>query len=150
MDMADLVTRAANTLVAAAVTDSWEAVRREFARLFGRGQPDPAAGRRLDATRDQLLAAPTDGIPRVREELAGEWAVRLRDLLDDAPGLEAGLRELIARIQAGSPVELVNTDYSVSAGRDVAIRADRGSVAAGVIHGNVAPPGPQVPDPGRS
>jgi hypothetical protein len=35
-------------------------------------------------------------------------------------------------------------------GRDVNIRADRGGVAAGVIQGNVALPGPTRPGPAAS
>lgn len=58
MDISSLVALAGNTLVAAAVTDAWETARHGFARLFGRGKPDPAMERRLEATRSQLAAAP--------------------------------------------------------------------------------------------
>ena len=34
-----LAALAGNTVVAAAVTDAWEAARRGFARLLGRGDP---------------------------------------------------------------------------------------------------------------
>jgi hypothetical protein len=40
-------------------------------------------------------------------------------------------------------------DHAVAAGRDLSIHADGGGIAAGVIHGNVAPPGPTVPGPGN-
>ena len=58
MSISDLATVAGNSLVAAAVTDAWEAARHGFARLFGRGEPDPAMERRLTVTRSQLTAAP--------------------------------------------------------------------------------------------
>ena len=45
------------------------------------------------------------------------------------------------KIQAALPAGVVSAaGHAVAAGRDVNIRADRGGVAAGVIHGNVAPP----------
>ena len=54
-----LAALAGNTVVAAATTDAWEAARRKFARLLGRGDPDKtkAAERRLEDTRDQLTKA---------------------------------------------------------------------------------------------
>jgi hypothetical protein len=39
--------------------------------------------------------------------------------------------------------------HSVAAGRDVKITASNGGTAAGVIHGNVAPPGPTRPGPAQ-
>ena len=39
------------------------------------------------------------------------------------------------------------SDHAVTAGHDVNVRADGGSVAAGVIYGNVTPPGPTPPGP---
>ena len=58
-----LAVTAANTLVAAAVTDAWEAARRGFLRLFGRDDPAKAelADRRLAAAHDELAAAADGG-----------------------------------------------------------------------------------------
>jgi hypothetical protein len=39
-----LAALAGNTVVAAATTDVWEAARRGFARLLGRGDPDRTIG----------------------------------------------------------------------------------------------------------
>lgn len=148
MDISSLAALAGNTLVAAAVTDAWETARHRFARLFGRGEPDPVTERRLEATRSQLAAAPADGLDQVQADLAGQWALRLADLLDEDPGAEAKLRALVEEIGALLPADAASaTGHSVAAGRDVNIRADRGSVAAGVIHGNIAPPGPTGPGP---
>ena len=45
-----LAALAGNTVVAAATTDAWEAARRGFARLLGRGDPDrTSTGRRRRA-----------------------------------------------------------------------------------------------------
>ena len=149
MDITSLTALAGNTLVAAAVTDAWETARHRFARLFGRGKPDPATERRLEATCSQLAAAPADGLEQVQADLAGQWALRLADLLEEDPGAETELRALVEEIGALLPGgEASAIGHSVAAGRDVSIRADRGSVAAGVIHGNVAPPGPTGPGPG--
>ena len=148
MDITSLTALAGNTLVAAAVTDAWETARHRFARLFCRGKPDPATERRLEATRSQLAAAPPDSLEQVRADLAGRWALRLADLLDDDPGAEVELRELVEEIGALLPGGAVSAvGHSVAAGRDVNIRADRGSIATGVIHGNVALPGPTGPGP---
>lgn len=55
--------------------------------------------------------------------------------LVDAAGSAAGKYQVSA------------SDHAVAAGRDMNITASGGSVAAGVIHGNVAPPGPTPPGP---
>jgi hypothetical protein len=83
----------------------------------------------------------------VQADLASQWALRLTDLLED-PGAEAELRALVEEIRAMLPAGAVSAvDRAVAAGGDVNVRADRGSVAAGVIHGNVAPLGPTGPGP---
>lgn len=79
------------------------------------------------------------------------WEGRFADLLDEDPGVEADLRALVQEIRAALPAGVVSaTDHAVAAGRDVKISADRGGVAAGVIHGNVAPPNPPGPYPATS
>ena len=138
---------AGNTLVAAAVTDAWETARQRFARLFGRGKPDPATERRLEATRSQLAAASPAGLEQVQADLASQWALRLEDLLEEDPDAEAALRALVEEIRVMLPGAVSAAGHSVAAGGDVNVRADRGSVAAGVIHGNVAMPGPTGPGP---
>lgn len=144
MDVATLVALAANALVTAAVTDAWEDVRHKIARLFGRGEPDTQIERRLDATREQLAAADPAELERVQAVQAAQWTTRFGDLLADHPDAEPELRALVVKIQAMMPVTA--TDHAVAAGRDMTVHADRGGVAAGVIHGDVAP-GPTTPGP---
>jgi hypothetical protein len=145
MDITSLVALAGNTLVAAAVTDAWETARQRFGRLFGRGKPDSAMERRLEATRSQLAAADPAELEQAQANLAGQWALRLSDLLEEDPGAEAELRALMDEIQAMLPAGVVSAvGYAVAAGGDVNVSADHGSVAAAVIHGNVAP-GPTGP-----
>lgn len=144
MDVATLAALASNAVVTAAVTDVWEDVRHKIARLFGRGQPDPQIERRLDTTREQLATADPAKLERVRAVQAAQWTTRFGDLLADQPEAEVELRGLVAEIQAIVPVAA--TDHAVAAGRDVTVHADRGGVAAGVIHGDVTP-GPTMPGP---
>jgi hypothetical protein len=144
---------AGQTVAAAAITDTWEAVRGRFARLLGRGNPRKAevADRWLAQTREQLTAAtPGTALEQAREAATERWAGRFADLLDEDPGLEVELRVLVEEVAAQLPAGLVSAaDRSVAAGRDVTITASGGGIAAGVIHGNVAqgptPPGPAQP-----
>ncbi len=141
---------AGQTVVTAAVTDAWEAARRGFARLLGRGDPKQTevAERRLEETRGQLTGSQGTDLEQARAALAAQWATRLADLLDEDPAVEADLRGLVQQIQAALPAGMVSAAHeAVAAGRDVNISASGGGVAAGVIHGNVAPPGPPGPGP---
>ena len=144
---------AGQTVAAAAVTDVWEAARRKVARLLGRGDPKKTdvAERWLDQTHQQLQAAAGPDLESARDAAARRWEGRFADLLDEDPGVEADLRAVVAEIAAQLPAGVVSaTEHSVAAGRDVNISADRGGVAAGVIHGNVAPPNPPGPGPATS
>src|ERR1700747_1833056 len=79
-----LATLAGNTVVTAAVTDAWEAARKGFASLLGRGDPDKTklAERRLAETHDQLADAEGADLDRVRAVLQAWWVTRMADLLD--------------------------------------------------------------------
>jgi hypothetical protein len=148
-----LAALAGNTVVAAAATDAWEAARHKFARLLGRGDPDRTrlAEGRLDQTRRQLQGVTGQELERAQAEWGRVWQVRLEDLLEEDPGIEADLRAVVQEIRDALPAGVVSAaDHAVAAGRDVNIRADRGGVAAGVIHGNVAPPDPTGPGPATS
>jgi hypothetical protein len=145
MEVAALAALAGNTLVTAAVTDAWEDVRHKVARLFGRGKSDPKIEQKLDDTRRQLDAArPTGELERVQADLARDWAVRLKDLLADYPDAETELAALVEEIK---PAIAAAADHSVAAGRDVNVSADHGSVAGGVIDGDVTMQGPSSPGP---
>ena len=149
-DLLALAALAGNTVVTAAVTDAWEAARDKFARLFGRGDPDKTelAEQRLEETHDQLTAAAGTDLEPARIALAERWAGRLADLLEEDPGAEADLRTVVQEVQAVLPAGTVTAaDHAVAAGGDVNISAPGGGIAAGVIHGNVAPPNPTEPGP---
>ncbi len=132
---------AGQAVAAAAVTDVWEAVRGRFARLLGRGDAlrTQVAERWLAQTQQQLAAvAAGSDLEGARKAAAERWAGRFADLLDEDPGVAAELRALVEEVAARLPA----ADHSVAAGRDVNITASGGGTAAGVIHGNVAPPDP--------
>jgi hypothetical protein len=140
---------AGQTVAGAAVTDVWESARVGFARLLGRGDARKvrAAERWLAQTREQLTTAGTS-VEQVQRVLAERWADRFADLLDEDPGIEGELRALVAEVAAVLPAESVlASDNSVAAGRDLNITASGGGIAAGVIHGDVVPPGPMRPGP---
>jgi hypothetical protein len=148
-----LAALAGNTVVTAAVTDAWEGARKGFARLLGRGDPGKTrlAEERLAETRDRLTQAAGEDAEQARAALEAQWVTRMRDLLEEDPGAEADLRALVEEIRARLPAGVVSAaGHAVAAGRDVNISADRGGLAAGVIHGNVAPPGPPHPGPAAS
>ena len=143
---------AGQTVAQAAITDVWEAVRGRFARLLGRGdaRKSQVAEQWLDQTHQQLAAAAGSELEQVREAQAERWAGRFADLLDEDPGAEAELRALVEEVAAQLPAGAVSAaDHSVAAGGDVNITASGGGTAAGVIHGNVAPPNPTPPGPAR-
>jgi len=152
MSAESLVALAGRTVAVAASTDAWEACKRGFAPLLGRGDPDrtEAAQRRLEGTREQLTGPPGDpGLERARAAVAERWAARLADLLEDDPDAAADLRALVAEIQAMLPAGVVSAaDHTVGAERDVSIEAQGGSLAAGVIHGDVHLTVPR-PEPAR-
>jgi hypothetical protein len=142
---------AGQTVAAAAVTDVWEAVRGRFARLLGRGDARKAevAERWLAQTREQLTATVSwKDLEQLQGGQAERWAGRFADLLDEEPAIETELRALVEQVAAQLPAAAVSAaGYSVAAGRDVSITASGGGIAAGVIHGNVVPPGPTRPGP---
>jgi len=148
-----LAALAGNTVVAAATTDAWEAARRGFARLLSRGDPkqDQLVEQRLEETRKQLTEAAGTETEQARAALAEQWAGRLADLLEETPGVEGELRALVQEIQAALPSGTIYAaDHAIVAGRNVNISATSGGIAAGVIHGNVAPPDPTRQGPANS
>ena len=145
-----LASLAGNTVVAAAATDAWEAARRRFARLLGRGDPkqEQLAAARLEEMHKQLAGAAGADLDQARAAQAQRWAGRLADLLEEDPGVEAELRALVEEIRAALPAGTVlATDHAVAAGRDVNITASGGGVAAGTIHGDVSAANPTQPGP---
>lgn len=139
-----LATMAASALVQAMVTDGWEAIRHKVARLFGRGQPDSAIERRLDASTDLLARSQPRELEEMRAQLAAQWGTRFADFLADHPDAAGELEELVREIEVSTAAA---SDHSLAA-RDIDMRADRGgvNVNAGSFKGSVIT-GPTRPGP---
>ena len=101
-NMMALASLAGQTVVKAATTDAWGAVKNGIARLLGRGDPEQERlqERRLDDTRAQLIGPEGAGTVQARSVLATQWATRLMDLLEDEPGFADNLRALVQQSQA--------------------------------------------------
>lgn len=99
MDVTALAALAGNTVVAAAVTDAFEGVRAQVARLFGRGKPDPSIEQRLEMTRAVVSSAAGADGESVRAALRAQWRAWFTELLDACPGTAAELASLIAELR---------------------------------------------------
>lgn len=141
MDAAALAALAGDALVTAAVTDGWEGFRHRIARLFGRGEPDALAEYRLDAAREELMAAVPAELGVRRARLAGQWEVRFAALLADHPDAAAELEALVSEISLGV---VSASDHSAAAGRDMFASAGHGSAAVNVANAPVTV-GPTIP-----
>jgi hypothetical protein len=141
MDVTDLASLAANTVVAAAVTDTYDTIRDRVARLFGRGNPDPATAQRLDKMRAELSDGTAPGAETIRVTHVAHWQVRFADLVEVYPEAADELARLAAEIQAELPVrgDVTNTIIGgvhhgdVLMGRDftgIILHPDQGSASA--------------------
>ena len=145
-----LTALAGQTVVDAAATDVWQKAERRYAQLLGHGDVAQThlVEQWLEETHEQLAGQAGADMTLIRAALAGRWAGRWADLLEENPAAEPELRALVQEIQAALPAGTVSAaDHAVAAGRDVNISAASGGVAAGVIHGNVTPPDPTLRGP---
>jgi hypothetical protein len=148
MDPMALAILAAQTIVAAASTDAWDALKRGVARLVGRGNAhrERQAEKQLDQAHGQLQADP--GQEQTRSALEAAWQARLFSLLEAEPSSAADLLALVERTRAELPAKAITAvDHGVATGNDVNVTASYSGVAAGVIHGSVSTGNPTDPDP---
>ncbi|CAL9374172.1 hypothetical protein SUDANB176_00929 [Streptomyces sp. enrichment culture] len=141
-------------VVQAAGTDMWTGLRQAVAGWFGRGdgQRQRVELERLDRTAEELRTAQAADAERVRIRQEAAWQARIEDLLeslDDSERARAAeeLRVLLSRRAPGGGVSAGRG--GLAAGGNLGIRADRGSIAAGVINGEVGIGTPSEPDPSR-
>jgi hypothetical protein len=126
-----LAALAGQMVVDAATSDGWEKAERGYAQLLGRGNAKQAnlARRWLEETREQLSRGAGADMGMVRTALAGRWAGRWADLLEEDPDAEAELRALVQEAQAALPAgQGPPSDQAVSADGDAS------SYAAGPDH----------------
>jgi len=121
-----LAALAGRTVVDAAVSDGWDTAERGYAQLLGRGDADQAqlAERWLEETHKQLADGGGADMEMIRTALAGRWAGRCADLLEENPGAEAELRALVQEIQAALH----------ASGHEACADDDMSSYAAGPEH----------------
>lgn len=109
-----LASVAAQSVIDAATTAGWEAVRAKVARLFGRDRPDQGTEQRLEATYDQLVSARSQAeLERAQATEAAHWQTRFADLLNDRPEAATGLAAILREIDATAlPSNPAIDDYS--------------------------------------
>ena len=95
-DFDNLARVASDALVSAIATDSWEAAKRRFVAVIGHE-------RQIDATRAELAARSGPDLARAQLAQARGWVTRLRDALDDEPGMAPDLQALLADLHMTSP-----------------------------------------------
>lgn len=141
-------------VVTAAGTDAWAGLRQAVARWFGRGdeQREQAELERLDQTGSALQAADPAEAERARIRLEASWQARIEAVLESLSEGERDkaadrLRGLLAQHAPQGTVTAGPGGLAV--GGNIDIRADGGSIAAGVIHGGAHTGTPPVPDPSQ-
>ncbi|MEU2390454.1 hypothetical protein [Streptomyces sp. NPDC007369] len=142
-------------VVQAAGTDAWAGLRQALAQWFGQGdeQRQRAELERLDRTAAELACAQESGEADAERARAGHdavWRSRIELLLeelreDERHRAAEAMRELLRRHAPPGANESGTGGIAVQG--DLRIHADRGSVAAGVVNGDVNLSVPPAPDP---
>src|SRR3984957_14254229 len=99
MDLDALAALAGNTIVAAAVTDAFDGVRAQVARIFGRGAPESRIQSRLDQTRKKMGAAAPGDLDSARMAQLRQWQTQIVGRIPDHPEAPDELRTLIAEFR---------------------------------------------------
>ncbi|MEV4613086.1 hypothetical protein AB0K43_10855 [Kitasatospora sp. NPDC049258] len=143
-------------MVQAAGTDAWTGFRERVAQWFGRGdgQREQTELARLDRTAIALETVGPDERERVRIRQEASWQARFETVLegledDERVQVAARLRALLeAQAEIAGRLSAGAGSLVVAGGLD--IRADQGSIAAGVIHGgaNISTPSEPAPSQG--
>lgn len=127
----DLAAAAAEALVSAMVTDSWEALKCRFVQLVGHEW-------RMDAAHEQITAAAE---PLRDQAWLGQkqaWRTRFRDMLDDDLVEAQSLRALLADLNAVPAQAVPASQHTMTGHRSQAvnlgggINGNRGEVFVGV------------------
>ncbi|WP_086786092.1 hypothetical protein [Streptomyces caniscabiei] len=141
-------------VVQAAGTEAWTGLRKAIARWFGRGdeQREQAELERLDQTASAIEASDADTVDRVRIRQEAAWQTRIEATLESLGEAERDqaadeLRALLAQHTPHGGVSAGQGGLAV--GGDVDIRAEGGSIAAGIINGGVQIGRPLAPDPSQ-
>ncbi|KOV99199.1 hypothetical protein HCJ76_31360 [Streptomyces sp. MC1] len=139
-------------VVQAAGTDAWTGLRQAVARWFGRGdvQRERVELERLDRTAGELEAADAAVAERERIRQESAWQARIEALLEGLEDTERAqaVEELRALLAQHTPQGGASAgEGGLAVGGNVDIRAEQGSIAAGIIHGGAQIGRPPQPDP---
>lgn len=153
--MTALAMACGNAVVQAASTDGWAGFRQQVARLFARGdqQRERAELARLDQTMAALDVTDAAEAERVQIRQEATWQTRFEALLESLDETEqeqvaAELRDLLDK--QATPANSVSAGPGgLAVGERIEIRADKGSIAGGVIHGGASIGTPSKPDPSQ-
>ncbi|MGW4866314.1 hypothetical protein [Streptomyces chartreusis] len=125
-------------VVQAAGTDAWTGLRDRIAAWFGRGieRRERVELERLDRSAAELAQAGEDS-QELRSRQETVWQTRIADFLEELPDEEreeaaTALRAVLKEAEAAGAVSA--GAGGTAAGRDMNIRADRGSFAAGTAN----------------
>ncbi len=152
--LVELAVTGGTAVVQAAGTDAWAELRRAVATWFGRGvsQREQAELERLDRTAAALETTDAAEVERERIRQEASWQARIEARLENLQSTERDeaadqLRALLA--QHAAPGHVSAGPNGLAAGGNVDIRANSGSIAAGVIHGGAHLGIPSTPDPSQ-
>ncbi|MFC9916668.1 hypothetical protein [Streptomyces sp. NPDC127197] len=152
--MTALAAAGGTAVVQAAGTDVWTGFRQQVAGWFGRGnaQRESAELERLDQTASALEVAGPEQAERVRlrQEASWEaWFIAFLERLEDEEREQAAA-ELGALLRQHTSQGGVSAGQGgIAAGRDVNLKAEHGSIVAGVLHGGATIGTPTQPDPSQ-
>jgi hypothetical protein len=141
-------------VVQAAGTEAWTGLQQAIARWFGRGdeQREQAELERLDQTASAIEASDADTVDRVRIRQEAAWQARIEATLESLGEAERdqAADELGALLAQHTPHGGVSAGQGgLAVGGNVDIRAEAGSIAAGVIHGGAQIGRPLAPNPSQ-
>ncbi|MFF4020606.1 hypothetical protein [Streptomyces sp. NPDC001843] len=124
----DLVQTGGAAIVAAMVTDAWQAARVRTVRLFQRGGRDP---QEIEAQLDRSVARVTrEGTEAARVDQVTRWRDDLEDLLSESPEVSNDLRALVREVKAQLPPVQQQWVQHITASAG-------GATSQGVMFGNI-------------
>jgi hypothetical protein len=117
-----LATLAGRMVVATTSSGGQLLAEHEYVQLLGRGDPEQIelAERWLKETREQLSGGAGTNTELIRTVLAGRWAARWADLLEENPAAEPELRALVREREAEVPTELSPEPSDTASAEDTA------------------------------
>ncbi|MGW0199377.1 hypothetical protein [Nonomuraea sp. NPDC003201] len=137
--LAALAGAAGSALVSAMTEDVWEQVKARCAQLLGRGdaQAENRQAERLEQARTALLAA--DDRDRTAQDAVAAWTTRIGDVLDEHPGEEKAVRELVSFVTAHVPTAAAGAIQMNVSANDQAQQAVQGQGIQNVTFGSRQP-----------